>query len=38
MAEVSTFCKLEKTSSQTIRPIKIKTAALFYLIMAAKCS
>ena len=38
MVEVSIFCKSEKTSGQTIQPIKIKTVAFFYLIMAAYSS
>ena len=32
LVEVSAFYKSEKMSSQTVRPIKIKTAAPFYLI------
>ena len=35
MVEVSIFCKLEMMSGQTVRPIKIKTVAFFYLTMAA---
>ena len=35
LVEVRTFYKPEKTSSQTVRPKNIKTAALLYLIMAA---
>ena len=35
LVEVSIFYKLEKTSGQTVQPIKIKTVALFYLIVAA---
>ena len=30
MVEVSIFCKLVKTSGQTVWPIKIKTVALLY--------
>ena len=33
--EVSIFYKSEKTSGQTVRPIRIKTVALLYLIIAA---
>ena len=37
--EVSIFYKLEKTSSQTVRLIKMKTmVALLYLIMATTSS
>ena len=35
LVEVSIFYKSEKTSGQTVWPIKIKTVTLFYLIMAA---
>ena len=35
LVEVSIFYKLEKMSGQTVRPMKITTVALFYLIMAA---
>ena len=35
MVEVSIFYKSEKTSGQTVRPIKINTVALFYLVIAA---
>ena len=35
LVEVSIFNKSEKASGQTVWPIKIKTVAFFYLIMAA---
>ena len=38
MVEVSILYKSEKTSSQTVRPIKIKMVVLFYLIMATLSS
>ena len=34
LVKVSIFYKSEKTSGQTVWPIKIKTVAFFYLIMA----
>ena len=33
LVEVSIFYKMEKTSGQTVRPKKIKTVALLYLII-----
>ena len=38
MGEVSIFSKLEKTSGQTIRLVKIRTVALFYPTIAALSS
>ena len=35
LAEVINFYKFEKTSSQTVLPIKIKNVELLYIIMAA---
>ena len=35
LVEVSVFYKLEKISGQTVWPIKIKTVALLYFIIAA---
>ena len=35
LVEVSIFYKSEKTSGQTVRPIKIKTVVFVNLIMAA---
>ena len=35
LVEVRKYCKLEKTSGQTIQPKRIKTDALFYHIMVA---